>query len=420
MRHLFQHTPRHHSVARAFSAAWLLIALAAALLAMSDAGAAPVKPVKMTGITVDLADDSIISAEAADASRWPASLAKLMTAYVAFEAMARGEIAPTDRVTVSKEAASQPPVKIWLGPGDAYPFRDLLSATLVASSNDAAWAVAEAVAGSEPEFVSRMNAAAEKLGLSGTRFVNPHGLPKPGQRTTARDIARLAIALIRDHPKRAAIFSARSVAIAGRRLSTTNPLFGRYPGAQGMKTGFTCRAGYNIVAFVERNGRRIMSVTLGARSSSERLKRIRAQLDAGFKAGAANGGALLPAIPTAGASPPAADLPSVSDPAPVADPPSVEACTPSSGASRSGPSGWSVFLGARANHGWAVRISARAAQRAGGATYVSRRRDRRWAAMLHGFSRKQAIRACAKLRRRGDYCITLSPRARRMRAALWR
>lgn len=370
---------------------------------------APTQRAEATGITVDLDDGRILAAEAADAPRWPASLAKLMTAYLAFEALEAGTLSEETPVTISKAAAGQRPVKAWLQTGNRYRFGEVLSAAIVASANDAAYAVAEAVAGSEKVFVDRMNQTAARLGMSRTRFANPHGLPRPGQQTTARDIARLALALMRDYPARAALFSARSASLGGRRLSTTNPLFGRYAGALGMKTGFTCRAGYSIAALAERDGRKILSVTLAARNSNDRLKRIRAQLDAGFAAGPEAGEMLAAALPA----------PIEEKNASAGDPPSAGVCVPGAGGGGS-PSGWAVFLGARANRGWATRTVSRASGRVGGASYVGRRKDRRWAAMLHGFTRKQAIRACAALRRRGDYCLTLSPRARRIRASLWR
>ena len=233
---------------------------------------------------MDVERGAVLVADDADAIRRPASLVKLMSAYVAFAALEIGDVTEEEIVTISARAAGQPPVKLRLRAGQKVPFGDLLAAMAIGSKNDAAVAVAEAVAKSEDAFVARMNDAAEKLGMVNTRYANASGLPASGQRTTARDVAILALALLTDHPERSLIFSERRTRAAGRGVTTTNPLFGRVPGAQGMKTGFTCAAGYNIAGLVEREGRRVLAVTLGHPGKSARLRAVKALIEKGFKA----------------------------------------------------------------------------------------------------------------------------------------
>ena len=355
-------------------------------------------------ITIDLETGAVLAGAEVDALRHPASLTKLMTAYVAFEALEAGEVTETEVIAVTEAAAKQPPVGLGLGEGQTLPFGELLSAALVASANDAAVAVAVAVAGSEAKFVERMNRAAKELGLINTIFGSASGLPAETQMTTARDMALLAQALLRRFPERARVFSQSSVAVLGGRARTTNPLLGGYEGAVGLKTGFTCQAGYNIVGLAERDGRRILAVTLGHPNAATRNAAVRKQLDQGFKAGP-SGAPLTPAPrPTAGS------------------PTSAAACAP--GGAGGSPSGWSVYLGAYRSKGGAQAALNRARKMSkgpDGRAYVGRRRlNSSWAALAHGFGRASARRFCIASRRAGLYCVVLSPARTRARAAPWR
>ena len=233
-------------------------------------------------LVFDAKDGRVLFAEEADTPWYPASLTKLMTAYVVFDLLKRGEISLTSEFVVSPHANAQPPSRVGMGPGKRINIKDALNGLIVHSANDLAVALAEAVAGSEDEFVQEMNETALRLGMTHTQFVNANGLPKEGQATTARDMGLLARALIRDFPERLALYAQIDVAIGSRSFHTHNKLLEHFDGADGMKTGFTCGAGYNIVASATRDGRRIVAVVLGERTGGERSIRAMKLIEAGF------------------------------------------------------------------------------------------------------------------------------------------
>ncbi len=405
--------------------------------------------VNAAGIAVDVDRATVLVADAPDAVRRPASIVKLMTAYVAFAALERGDVDEEDVVIVSRAAARQPPVKLRLRAGQDVRFGELLAAMAIGSKNDAAVAVAEAVAGSEAAFVALMNAAASDLGMVNTRYANASGLPAPGQRTTARDTALLALTLLTDYPERSLIFAERRTRAAGRGVTTTNPLFGRIAGAQGMKTGFTCAAGYNIVGLVEREGRRVLAVTLGHPGKAARLKAVRALLEAGFEA-LDTGKPLEPGAPSDAAPPDVGGCAarSVARAAPEPEPPEPEpndtyvppappvrqalalprpSPPPVPPAPPPPPplSGWAAFLGAFATDAEARATMGVVTARASGARTLPRRtfpraRDGRRLAVIHSLTRAQAGALCAIAKRAGRYCITLNPAALLNPKARWR
>jgi D-alanyl-D-alanine carboxypeptidase len=213
----------------------------------------------------------------------PASLTKIMTAYLAFEAVKQGKLKLTDKIPCSLVATLQPPSKIGLNVGGELSVDLALQALIVKSANDVSVMLAEAVAGSESAFVEKMNAAAKRLGMSRTSFVNTNGLPDPGQITTARDLAKLARAVVADFPEFAHYWSAPDMHIGKRRLGSHNALLRSFPGADGLKTGFTCDSGFNVVASATREGRRLMAVVLGETSGNERAVRAASLLEHGFQ-----------------------------------------------------------------------------------------------------------------------------------------
>jgi len=216
--------------------------------------------------------------------RWnPASLTKLMTLYVVFERLAHGELSLTDRLPISARAQAAPPTRLGLHTGDHIRLETAVAAAVVASANDAAVVLAEAVAGDEKAFVTEMNRTALALGLRDTRFRNATGLPGPGQWTTARDMAVLARGLLERHAAFRAIFSRKAVRYQGRVQFTHLGALRAIPGSDGMKTGFTCAAGYNVVLSVERNGRRLLAVVLGARSRTDRDRFARSLIEKAFR-----------------------------------------------------------------------------------------------------------------------------------------
>jgi len=214
----------------------------------------------------------------------PASLTKMMTLYIAFEALENGEISLDTRVRISRHAAAQPPSRLGLRAGQTIPFRYLIRAAALRSANDAAVAIAEALEGSVPRFAERMNRTARAIGMQRTHFANPHGLTTDGHLSTARDMARLGRQLYFDYPQYYNIFSRRTEDAGIATVRNTNRRFlDSYRGADGIKTGFTNAAGYNLVAMAERSGVRILVVAMGAHSSAQRLQRVTDLMDRGFR-----------------------------------------------------------------------------------------------------------------------------------------
>lgn len=238
-------------------------------------------------IVVDAGTGTVLSAEAPNHLWFPASLTKLMTVYVALAEIEAGRLSFEDKIKVSRNAALQNPVRFGLRSGQVITVRDAINAAIVASANDAAVALAEKIAGTEPAFAERMTGMAMELGMFRTFFQNASGLPAGNQVTTARDLAILASAFLRDFPNHYGLFNQRSVTIGTRSRGTVNSILNAYDGADGMKTGFTCASGYNMVASAERGGRRLIAIVLGSRNGGARTLEMKRLLDAGFSGGRA-------------------------------------------------------------------------------------------------------------------------------------
>jgi D-alanyl-D-alanine carboxypeptidase len=226
---------------------------------------------------------TVFYAEEPDAPWFPASLTKLMTAYVTFHALRNGEVTPETKVICSKNAARQSPTKLGLPVGQSIDLETAIKVIIVKSANDVSVMIAETVGGSEEAFVARMNEAAKRLGMKSTQFANPHGLPNERQYTTARDLARLARALIIEFPEHADIFAQTYVQVGQKQLRTHNGLLRTFAGADGMKTGFICDSGFNIVSSATRDGRKLVAVVLGEPSTRVRNARAAQLLENGFK-----------------------------------------------------------------------------------------------------------------------------------------
>lgn len=233
-------------------------------------------------VLVDTAGNRVLAANRID-DRWhPASLTKLMTAYITFRAIERGEISPGSPVTVTANAEKVPPSRMGYPKGTTLRFDTALQILIVKSANDIAVAVAESLAGTVPAFVARMNEEAKRLGLENTRFVNPNGLHDTGQYVSARDMVILSSAIWNEFPQYREFFETPTIK-AGEKLYTSyNLLLERFDGTTGMKTGFVCAAGYNIVASAERAGRRLVAVVFGASSQTERAELAARLLLKGF------------------------------------------------------------------------------------------------------------------------------------------
>jgi len=241
--------------------------------------AASAKPI----LVMEARSGKILYAEDATAPWYPASLTKMMTAYVTFRAIRDGRISLDDRIANSPRAASMPASKVGLPLDATLPLENALRILIVKSANDVAVMIAEHVAGSVEAFASEMNRTAEALGMYGTHFVNPNGLPNLDQYTTARDMAKLARAIMHEFPQYNDMFGMDRVKLGRRSLRSHNSLLRSFEGADGMKTGFICASGYNIVASATRNGRRLIAVVLGAKSGRVREDIATKYLKLGFQ-----------------------------------------------------------------------------------------------------------------------------------------
>ncbi|MNU64582.1 D-alanyl-D-alanine carboxypeptidase DacF precursor [compost metagenome] len=257
----------------------LSAAVAAALVTMLPALPAAASP----KILVDVRTGEVLYGEDASQSWHPASLTKLMTANLAFKAVREGRMSDLTPIVMTEHAASVPPSRLGIPPGHGLMLGDALRIMLTRSMNDVATAIGENLAGSEPSFAAAMNEEAARLGMKGTHFANASGLPDPSQVSTAEDLAILARHIIREYPERMPLFSIPELSVAGKTFRNTNGLIGRYAGADGMKTGYVCSSGFNLVSTASRDGRRLLSVVLGAPNPRQREMASSQMLDYGFK-----------------------------------------------------------------------------------------------------------------------------------------
>jgi D-alanyl-D-alanine carboxypeptidase len=247
-------------------------------------------------LVVEADTGKVLQADNATMPWYPASVTKIMTAYVTLKVVKEGRLSLDTLLTVSPVAASQSPSKMGFRPGIQVTVDNALKMMMVKSANDMAVVLAEGVGGSVDGFSGMMNQTAQKLGMTQTSYVNPNGLPADGQITSARDLAILARAVIRDLPEYEYFMHIPSIRYGRRVTQNFNKLIGRYPGADGFKTGFICASGYNLVASATRNGKRLIAVVLGASSGQARAVRAAQLLERGF---GGNGlGWLKPALGT--------------------------------------------------------------------------------------------------------------------------
>lgn len=233
-------------------------------------------------LVVDANTGSILYSDQPDKQLHPASLTKIMTIYMAFEALRENRLKPDQRLGVSRHAAAQPPSKLRLKKGTTIKAKDAILALITKSANDVAVVLAEAMAGTESEFARAMTVQALKLGMTDTVFRNASGLHDKRQITTARDMGKLAMALLRDYPNYYKQFATRSFSWHGRRYANHNPLLSSYKGADGIKTGYIRQSGYNLVGSAARDGQRIIAVVLGGKTTGIRNWTMTTLLDYGF------------------------------------------------------------------------------------------------------------------------------------------
>lgn len=257
---------------------------ALAVIAARPADAASLYTVpKYAAILINSDSGEVLYARQADAERFPASITKVMTLYVIFEELRAGNIRESDQVRISSFAARQPPSKLGLKPGAMITVREAMGVIATRSANDISVAMAEYISGSEAGFAERMTKTAKRLGMSRTTFRNASGLPNVGHVTTARDIAILSRALIRDFPKRYPLFSLVSFDYEGRPIDNHNHLLKTMPGVDGIKTGFTNAAGFTLAASAARDGVRLIAVVLGGPNRMMRDNNVSELLETGFE-----------------------------------------------------------------------------------------------------------------------------------------
>ncbi len=264
------------------------IATAAALLLLSTICVAPSVAAGAT-IVLDVKSGRVLSHDNAFQRWYPASLTKVMTAYVAFRAIKAGQLTLKSPVRMSKNAAKEPPSKMGYKPGSVMTLDNALKMLIVKSANDVAVAIAESIAGTKREFANRMNREARRLGMTGTNFVNPNGLHNGSQYSNARDLAILAAAVRREFPEHDHYFELEAIKAGKKQLRSYNILLGRFAGADGMKTGFICASGFNLIGSSTRNGRTLVAIVLGATSQQERAETAAELLAGGFKKSKSSG-----------------------------------------------------------------------------------------------------------------------------------
>ena len=363
-------------------------------------------------LSVDADSGMVISDQGGGRPHHPASLTKMMTAYVTFRAVEAGQIQLDAPVTVSETAAAQGGSVLGLRRGDVITVGAALRGMIVRSGNDAAVALAEYVAGSETAFALRMTAEARRLGMSATTFRNATGMTAPGHVTTPRDMAILALAILRDFPRFKPIFASRDTSWRGRTLPSVNGFLSNFVGAEGMKTGFTCPAGYNLVAVAHRGDRRAVTVIMGAGSSLQRRATVQVAMDRALRSIVpAAGGMLLAALPNSSEPPP--DL-------------SGLACGGRGGGMgaqvavhRPVPAGWALEVAvgrdpARVRHDLATARRALGRRLGGGSELlVIKPRDGavRYRGLSVGLAESQAIATCLAERARAGEgsCMVLTP-----------
>jgi D-alanyl-D-alanine carboxypeptidase len=412
--------------------------LAFVLAALSAAQPASAR---LSSLVVDARTGAVLEQHDADVRNYPASLTKMMTLYLTFEALKTGRLRVNQVLHASAHAAVQSPSKIDLTYGEPITVEQAILALTVKSANDAAVVLAEALGGTERHFADLMTRKAHQLGMNSTVFRNASGLPNPGQMTTARDMATLARAILRDYPQDYHYFDAREFAFRGTVIPTHNHVLVEYPGADGFKTGYIHASGFNIVSSAVREGHRLIGVVLGGETIAERDHEVMSLLDVGFArenvmvahatpnlsiVSQANAAETVPTLPPAAApetrATPAPQPPMVTPviaqtpaPASTGDRPAdmSEDTTP---ADAGRPANWAVQVGAFGRYTlaqWAARKAAQLSpvlhdasvsigkvKVASGSVYRAR---------FVGLSEEAARSACASLRKRHGECLLVAP-----------
>ena len=388
--------------------------------------------VRPASIIIDADTGEVLQEANADVLNYPASLTKMMTLYLVFEAKRDGKLKLDQQLTVSTHAASRAPSKLGLMPGETIAVRDAILGLVTKSANDAAATVAEALAGSEDAFAERMTAKAKKLGMKSTVFYNASGLPSRSEnRTTARDLATLARALYRDFPEDYRYFSTREFTYRGAVFANHNHLMNSFEGMDGIKTGYINASGFNLAASAVRNHRRLIGVVMGGQSARARDIRMAALLNDAF---ANRGSHVMVAKAEAPASEPAdasvADATLADEPALSLSPIGRAEAAPASGrkvlaerapAERNADR-WGIQLGAFAQRATAERAAhgplAKLAVVKGRTLQViapdKSEKEQFYRVRLVNLTKHEADKACTLLHRKHQKCTLVAPSALRL------
>ena len=408
-----------------------------ALAAIATVGAGPAaqarrhayiapNSVVFEAIVLDAETGQVLAATNPDAQTYPASLAKMMTLYLTFEALNAGKLRLDQPLPVSEEAAAKPRSKLGLDPGDAVAVRDLILAIVTKSANDAATVLGEGLGGSEAAFADMMTRKARQLGMDHTTYRNASGLPDPEQQTTARDVARLALALYHDFPREYRYFATRDFEFRGETITGHDHLLDWYPGADGIKTGFINASGYNLATSAVQNGHRLIGVVMGGRTFRWRDEQMAAMLDQGF---AELGSVPAPRHAAAETAAAPQEPPTAAEMPPARSRPDAMGSLVASVSRHSAPSGDDEAPPAHAER-WGIQIGAfheeAAAERAVESVAHLRLtsgkpqqivppskngRNGFYRARLLHFTSKEAHAACAALHKKGIACDVVRPDA---------
>ncbi|MEI9983580.1 MAG: D-alanyl-D-alanine carboxypeptidase [Aliidongia sp.] len=394
------------------------------MLATTALGAANPAFAGYASVVVDAGTGEVLNEVNADQENYPASLTKMMTLYLAFEALEKGHLKWDQQLPVSKWASEKMPTKLGLRPGDSVSVHDCVLGMIVLSANDAATVMGEALGSSEPAFAKLMTAKAHELGMTSTTFKNAAGLPDEEQVTTARDLVKLAMALYQDFPDQYHYFSTREFTFRGRLITGHNHLMYRYAGMDGLKTGFTSASGFNLAASAVRDNRRLFAVVMGGQSGGARDNLMATLLDNSFAHEQTD--PVLVAEAAGQSSRGARRLLAALSPIGHADAATLEAVPASNHRQerqeRRGQivtavqtARWEVQIGAYGKHGQAEQATHEALHLAslrGKQVEILNptRGERVYRARLAGFSsEKQAREACAALKHSGHACSVVPP-----------
>ncbi len=367
---------------------------------------------------LDPATGAVLHAVNADSPTQPASLTKMMTLFLAFDALDKGDLALDQMIPVSRRAQNMAPSKLGLVAGTSIRVEDAILGLVTRSANDASVVLAEAIGGTEEQFAEMMTMKARMLGMRNTSFHNASGLPNSRQITTARDIAALSQALIKGHARHYPYFSRTSFTYNGAPVQTHNRLMSRYDGMDGIKTGFVNASGFNLAGTAVRNGRRLIAVVLGGRTSRERDNRVAALLDHGF--------GVAPLRPNVSTIEVAAAVPAVRSAIKAAVQPPVrqqaqkplrEQAKPvaKTKAAPAKPGSWTIQVGSFKSQkagqaGLDTTGKVIPAQLKGAGSTVVKGRNGSFQARFTGLTKTAAEQACSRLEAKGQDCLVMAPR----------